>query len=429
MVSRNGVALFRNATAEPDSVAQALQAGSLIQGSVEQEGDRLRVTARLVDGNSGADLDRSTINLPASRLLATRDSVVGEVARLLRERLGANVRLMESRAGTASLDAWSRVQRAERMRKRAAANREAGKVDSAAALYSSADSLLQLAQNARSQVGEPLTLRSQGAVRALQTGEGSVPARAHAGHGDRACHASAGTAACLRLSLGLARSRKAVSLHAGPLPGCSLSKPTSRLGGGGSTGGHRGGRDASRRISRVEPTVLRPQGQRLCTVAARDAYELTRFFKPAHQRCSSFSGHTTIWSSSPTQNAGANRRASLPDGLPIRRVPLWLLIAPSKPADVRRLGSRRSSESCAPKNGVLDYSLPGSLSPGVGQSGVADSARGASCSPRARTVKWTPSRRLSYSALVYILLGDNAEACPVLKSYVLQHPTHEFLCG
>jgi EAL domain-containing protein (putative c-di-GMP-specific phosphodiesterase class I) len=44
-----------------------------------------------VDGFSGADIERTTVEIPGGEFRAARDSVAGAVSRLLRERLGVDV--------------------------------------------------------------------------------------------------------------------------------------------------------------------------------------------------------------------------------------------------------------------------------------------------------------------------------------------------
>src|SRR5712664_2999205 len=60
VVSRSGVAPFRGRDIARDSIARALAAGTLVAGDVENLGSRVRVTVRLVDGPSGADIRRQT---------------------------------------------------------------------------------------------------------------------------------------------------------------------------------------------------------------------------------------------------------------------------------------------------------------------------------------------------------------------------------
>jgi serine/threonine-protein kinase len=165
VVSTNGVAPFRDLELPPDSIARALRVGSLIQGSVEPRRDRLRVTARLVDGLSGADIERESFELPAEELLAARDSVAQSISGFLRERLGEEVRLRERKSGTSSVEAWSFVQRAERLRKQSTELRDSDELDAALAALSDADSLLALAGTIDPTWTQPSVLRADVAFR------------------------------------------------------------------------------------------------------------------------------------------------------------------------------------------------------------------------------------------------------------------------
>jgi serine/threonine-protein kinase len=171
IVSRNGVAQFRETDVSPDSVARALNVGSVIRGSVEQTGDNLRVTVRLVDGTSGADLERTSFQVPAGELLAVRDSVALRASRLLRQRLGEEIRLRQRRAETASVEAWALVQRAERLRKDAEGLLREGRLEEAARDFQGADSVLALAEAADRDWIEPVGLRAHIAFRRSRTAQ------------------------------------------------------------------------------------------------------------------------------------------------------------------------------------------------------------------------------------------------------------------
>src|SRR3989441_5963389 len=147
VVSRNGVAPFRGRDVPRDSIARALEAGTLVEGEVEPVGSRARVTIRLVDGASGVDVRRQSFELPVDAPLAMRDSLASQAAVFLRERLGDEVRLREQRASTTSVEAWTLVQQGQKSQKDAA---EATLTDAAAAanLYAHADSLLAQAEQA-----------------------------------------------------------------------------------------------------------------------------------------------------------------------------------------------------------------------------------------------------------------------------------------
>jgi serine/threonine-protein kinase len=161
VVSRNGVAPFRGREVPRDSIARALEAGTLVEGSVESVGTRTRITVRLVDGASGTDIRRQSFELPLGAPLAIRDSVVSQAATFLRERLGDEVRLREQRAGTTSVEAWTLVQRAQKAQKDAAAR---GTSDSlAAAHYAESDSLLARAEAIDPAWFSPIVLRARAA--------------------------------------------------------------------------------------------------------------------------------------------------------------------------------------------------------------------------------------------------------------------------
>ncbi|HUC42007.1 MAG TPA: serine/threonine-protein kinase, partial [Gemmatimonadales bacterium] len=162
VISRNGVIPYRRSDLPRDSIARALGAGTLVEGSVEPVRDRVRVTIRLVDGASGADLlRRATVEQPSANPLGIRDTLAGEVARVLRERLGEEVRLREERAGTSNIEAWTLVQQAERYHKDAEAAVGRAKMDTALALFRRADSTLARAETADPRWDDPILLRGQ----------------------------------------------------------------------------------------------------------------------------------------------------------------------------------------------------------------------------------------------------------------------------
>lgn len=161
VVSRNGVLPFRGTDVTPDSVARTLKVGSLIRGSVEQDGDDLVITARLVDGLSGADIERRVFELPAGEFLAAQDSLAENVARILRRRLGEEIRLRETREATESDQAWSHVQRAERLLEQAEGDQDAGDQEGSLTRLAQADSLLAQAESLDPQWVRPPATRAR----------------------------------------------------------------------------------------------------------------------------------------------------------------------------------------------------------------------------------------------------------------------------
>ena len=166
VISRNGVGPYRGGSVPADSIARALAVGTLVTGSVEQVGDLLHVTVRLVDGASGADFKRASFDQRAGDLLsAIRDSLSGRVAEFLRERLGEEVRLRTEQMGTSSVAAWSLKERAEKRRKDAEAALESDQATLAFGDFQQADSLASLAEAADDHWVDPIVFRASIAYR------------------------------------------------------------------------------------------------------------------------------------------------------------------------------------------------------------------------------------------------------------------------
>src|SRR4029078_9422994 len=116
VLSAEGVSPFQRSATPSDSIARALNAGTLIRGRVNEDGDQLRISAELIDA-SGAPFQRESFRAPRAAVLTARDPLAGALAALLRQRLGTEVRLREQRSATTSADAWILVQRVEKLRK------------------------------------------------------------------------------------------------------------------------------------------------------------------------------------------------------------------------------------------------------------------------------------------------------------------------
>ena len=59
-----------------------------MRGTVDDEGENVRVSVQLVDGASGDPVERRSFVAPKSSALGLSDSLAGEVAAFLRARLG-----------------------------------------------------------------------------------------------------------------------------------------------------------------------------------------------------------------------------------------------------------------------------------------------------------------------------------------------------
>lgn len=161
VVSQNGVALYRDSTLPPDSIARALGAGTLIRGSVDREGDEVRTTIRLLDGGSGAEFERAAFAWPVDSVLTARASLARGVSELLRNFLGDEVELRQRRRGTESVSAWLLVQQAERELRRAEDAIEHGEAEPGWLSLERADSLVARAAEADTAWIEPALLQAR----------------------------------------------------------------------------------------------------------------------------------------------------------------------------------------------------------------------------------------------------------------------------
>ncbi|MFL5614508.1 MAG: protein kinase domain-containing protein [Gemmatimonadaceae bacterium] len=165
VISVSGVRPYRGGDVPDDSVGRALRAGMLVHGGIEERSNQFRVSLNLVDGQSGATIQRASFNVAKGDFLRARDSLVRTVADLLRKRLGEEIRLREQQTTTASVEAWTSLQRALKATKDAEDQALSGHPDVAQQRLNDADSLATLAGQADPRWPDPLVTRAQIAYR------------------------------------------------------------------------------------------------------------------------------------------------------------------------------------------------------------------------------------------------------------------------
>lgn len=216
VVSKNGTARYRGTDVSRDSIARALGAGTLVAGSIEPEGDQLRTTLRLIDGESGTDFERTSLTWPLGEVLDARQELATNAATLLRRWLGEEVEVRERRRETESTTAWTLVQRAERFRKDAETRLEQGDRDGALSAFARSDSILAQAADQDTSWVEPIRLmgwndyrRSRIAFTAREAEETVERVDQAIAHGDHALEIESNHAQALELR-GTARYWKSI---------------------------------------------------------------------------------------------------------------------------------------------------------------------------------------------------------------------------
>ncbi len=437
VVSPNGVAPYRGSELSRDSIARALHAGTLVEGSVEPVGDRVRATVRLVDGTSGADAgERASFTLPGRQLLQVRDSMIQEAARLLRARVGDEVQLRELQAGTANPEAWALVQRATGIRRSGERALAAG--DAAAAILAArqADSLAGQAELADPHWIDAAVLHGYVALldsRArTERAERAARLRDGLGYANRALGLNPADAAALALRGTLRYQLFRLNLDTDPARHAALLDSAQA--------------DLEAAV-RTDPSLAAahavlsqlyyfPPREDLVAVVleARAAYESDAYLRDAETILDRL-----FWASHDLAQFPEARRwcdeggRRFPQNWRFAECQMWLLLIPGAEPDVARawsLAARADSFTPAParpfRGRLRQYIVAGVL----GRAGLRDSADHVFA--RARTDDRTIDVEQDlpgYEAVMRAQFGDTEGAIKLLREYVASHPGHSFQRG
>jgi len=429
VISRNGVLPFRNSVLPPDSIARAVRAGTLVEGSLDRVRDRVRVTVRLVDGASGADLlRRASFEVPAGNLLLIRDTLATEVARVLREQLGQEVRLREERAGTRSTDAWTLVQQAERIRKNGEALVLAGKVDSAVARFGRTDSVLAAAERADPRWVDPIVLRGQLVERRVRLTRNAALIEEGLGHAGRALALAQQDARALELRGTLRYRRWQLARPPDPQQASTLLDDARR---------------DLERATNIDPTLasayatlssLYYQTKDLqgAALAARRAYEEDAYLSNAPDILSRL--FFTSYDLDQQRQAqrwcqeGARR---FPQDFRFHECQLYMMTRLEQPDVPRawRLLAGIDSLVPAPRRQAIHLREQMMVAATIARAGLKDSAHAVIERSRG-TPELDPEHDLvALEAFVRTLLGEQDEAIRLLQRYVAANPEHSFRIG
>jgi TolB-like protein len=159
VISANGVRPFRGRPVHLDSIGSALLVGTLVSGTVGGTTAHPRITVRLIDPQSGRQLDSKLIE-PGGDVLALRGELARQVAFFLRERLGEEIQLRDLQSGTQDAGAWVLVWRAQKLREDAKALFHSADPRTAQRTLETADSLLILASGRDEKWLDPRLLRA-----------------------------------------------------------------------------------------------------------------------------------------------------------------------------------------------------------------------------------------------------------------------------
>jgi len=428
VVSTSGVKPFRAKEISRDSIASLLEAGTLVDGAVEAEGNQARVTLRLIDGSSGAVDKQTSVVAPLGDPLALKTKLADQLSQMLRHSLGEEVRLRASREGTTNSAAWSLEQRAEKLRKDAEALEQAGKTDDASKQLVAADPLLAQAEALDGSWTEPIVLRGQLAARqeALTRDPAAAQKWIDVGisHADRAIAINARDADALELrgslrvrpiARGFVEDQRKVDdlvrVAEQDLRGSIAANPTQA--------------QALYMLSRIQ--YLKHDAVESHNLAQR-AYEADAYLAAAPDIL--FRLYVTAYDLESFVNAQKwcdELKRRFPENPQAGRCQLWIMTAKGMSNDPAEAWRRAADyEKSAPPQ-LKEYTRHEAqiaVADVLGRAGLADSARRVLVRARADRTVDPRGELLGYEAFVRGQLGDKKEAVDLLQKYLTDHPEH-----
>lgn len=99
VAARTSSFAYRGSEAGVREVASELNVGNLLEGSVRKDGEQLRISVRLIDGQTGRQLWSETYDRMLDDVFAVQDSIARSVAEVLRVRVLEEERLVEVHTG------------------------------------------------------------------------------------------------------------------------------------------------------------------------------------------------------------------------------------------------------------------------------------------------------------------------------------------
>ncbi len=412
----------------PDSVARALKVGTLVTGDVAQSGDRLRVTVSLVNAGTGAEIGNKILERPRQEIFALQDDMAKEVAIFLRQRLGKEVELRQSRERTANTAAWELAQKASQEISGVEPLISAGDVRAATRRFARADSLLANAEKEDPRWVTPVTQRGWLAYREARM-SGSFDKTYYAeriqrglAHADRALQLAPsdpdaleirGTLQYLRWLLNLApegaESARLLVDAENDLRASVAANPEQA--------------SAWTTLSHLLINKLETAEAKL---AALRAYDADPYLTNAN---------LTIWRLFSTSldledGVEANRwcsegRRRFPADPRFAECQIWLFALKGQTPDIPKAWSLLEEYvRLSPPNSRDFLRLRGQMlvAMALARAGLADSARSVAVRSRADATMDPPRELVSFEAIVHTILGDKDEAIRLLGRYFASNP-------
>ncbi len=106
VASRRAVFSFKGSGASVEEIGEQLGVSSLLEGTIRRGGDRLRVTAQLVNVSDGLALWSQTFETEMRDVFTVQDSIASAIVGALRETFGVGAGVVATTRGTDDLEAY-----------------------------------------------------------------------------------------------------------------------------------------------------------------------------------------------------------------------------------------------------------------------------------------------------------------------------------
>ena len=106
VVSRTSSFAFKGKTEDLRDVGRKLNAGTILEGSVRKAGNRLRITAQLINVADGYHLWSERYDRELDDVFAIQDEIAASIVQALRVKLGPRQELDKDKAPTSSIEAY-----------------------------------------------------------------------------------------------------------------------------------------------------------------------------------------------------------------------------------------------------------------------------------------------------------------------------------
>ncbi len=106
VASRTSSFAFRGDTRSVQDIARALRVAHVLEGSVRKAGDRLRVTAQLIDPVDGVNVWSESYDRDQDDIFLVQEEIANAIVSALTIELGASLAEVDMASGTANIDAY-----------------------------------------------------------------------------------------------------------------------------------------------------------------------------------------------------------------------------------------------------------------------------------------------------------------------------------